>query len=88
MAEDITSEQFERLIRELGKLKGAREQSEVLTKGGFRLFLERLGLDVLARKIAESPLWAQLWEAITGLFQVIQEKWDDAVDWIAGALNL
>ena len=89
MSNSLTDDQINRLIGALQKAKGEQLQDVLASKSSFVIWVEKIGLSVLAHKIANlaAPLWDKLWDAITSFFEYVGEQLDGVIDWIAEFLS-
>ncbi|HEV7857067.1 MAG TPA: hypothetical protein VGO91_00310 [Pyrinomonadaceae bacterium] len=82
MAKDLTEDQFNQLIQALQTASTHEVQTAIASKSSFVGWVEQLGLNVLARQIANltMPLWDALWDAITHVVENVGDYIGDAID--------
>ena len=69
-----SDEQIERLIAELRKSREEDDKTKLKTKNGFLAWLNSLGLQTLANKLASSDIWDEIWNSITNFISNIFDK--------------
>lgn len=78
-----SDEQIQKLIKALKTAK----RNEVETKSGFLKFLKNIGMKSFANKLANSPMWDQVWSAVQSFFDAIGNAVTWAIDKIVDAFT-
>lgn len=83
---DQPDEQIKRLVEAVKKL-GDQERQEMLTsQSSFVGFVNRIGMHMLAAKIADmaAPLWAELWEGLTNFVDALSRGITVVIEEVSG----